>query len=135
MNAPFAHAAEGSVNRAWTRALELTHRATRDPARTLPRIAEEWAERYGDRPALVGDEESYSFAALAGRINQYARWALSRRIEKGATVALMMGNRPEYAAIWLGLTRVGTVVALLSPDLRGAALRHALTVAQAREVF
>ena len=135
MNAPFVRAADGSVNRAWTRALELTHRATRDPARTLPRVAGEWAERYGDRPALLGDEESYSFEALASRINQYARWALSRRLEKGATVALMMGNRPEYVAIWLGLTRVGIVVALLSPDLRGAALRHALGVARAQDIL
>jgi fatty-acyl-CoA synthase len=135
MNAPFARPEERSVNRAWTRALELTHRATRDPARTLPRAVAEWAERYGDRPALVGDEESYSFETLAARINQYARWALSRRLEKGATVALMMGNRPEYVAIWLGLTRVGVVVALLSPDLRGAALRHALNVARAQDVI
>ena len=135
MNAPFIRAAEVSANRAWTRALELTHRATRDSARTLPRVAVEWAERYGDRPALVGDQESYSFEALAARINQYARWALSRRLEKGATVALMMSNRPEYVATWLGLTRVGIVVALLSPDLRGAALRHALKVARAQDVI
>ncbi len=132
MNAPIV---DRSVNRAWTRALELTHRATRDNSRTLPLAAMEWAERYGDRPALLGDEESYSFETLAARINQYARWALSRRLEKGATVALMMGNRPEYVAIWLGLTRVGIVVALLSPDLRGAALRHALNVARAQDVI
>ena len=47
----------------------------------------------------------------------------------------MMGNRPEYVAIWLGLTRVGIVVALLSPDLRGAALRHALGVARAQDIL
>ena len=34
----------------------------------------------------------------------------------------MMRNRPEYAAIWLGLTRIGAVVALIGPDLEGAAL-------------
>ncbi len=119
-------------HRAWTRALETTARATRDPARTLPCAAAEWAERYGDRPALIGDEESYSFTGLAARINQYARWGLAQETAKGATVALMMRNRPEYAAIWLGLIRIGAVVALIGPDLKGPALAHALDVAGAR---
>ena len=35
-------------------------------------------------------------------------------------VCLLMPNRPEYMAIWLGLTRVGGVVALINTQLRGA---------------
>jgi fatty-acyl-CoA synthase len=131
VSAPVARAKETS-QRAWTRALEVTALATRDPRRTLPIAVAEWAERYGDRPALIGAEESYSFTALSMRINQYARWALAQEIAKGATVALMMRNRPEYAAIWLGLTRIGAVVALIGPDLRGPALAHALAVANAK---
>ncbi len=132
MNAPLIRPAAASTHRAWTRALELISRATRDPMRTLPRAVAEWGERYGDRPALVGDEETYSFVRLSMRINQYARWALAQEIPKGATVALMMRNRPEYAAIWLGLTRIGVIVALIPPDARGPALAHALGVAEAR---
>ena len=131
MNATFARVGDRS-HRAWTRALEVTARATRDPRRTLPRALAEWAEAYGDRSALIGELESYSFVRLSTRINQYARWALAQETSKGATVALMMRNRPEYAAIWLGLTRVGVVVALIGPDLQGAALAHALQVADAK---
>src|SRR5947209_2150471 len=115
MKATFARPKDSS-QRAWTRALEVTARATRDPRRTLPRALAEWAEAYGDRPALIGEDESYSFLKLSTRVNQYARWALAHETPKGATVALMMRNRPEYAAIWLGLTRVGVVVALIGPD-------------------
>ncbi len=43
-----------------------------------------------------------------------------KRLPKGATVALMMRNRPEYAAIWLGLTRIGAVVALDQPRTAAA---------------
>jgi fatty-acyl-CoA synthase len=118
----------------WTRALETLARATRDPESILPRVTGAWAQKYGDRPALVSDRESFSFRALAARINRYSRWALSEGLPKGETFALMMGNRPEYFAIWMGLTQVGIVVALVSPDLRGAALTHALNVARARGV-
>ena len=33
---------------------------------------------YGDRPALIGEAESYSFSGLAARINRYSRWALAQ---------------------------------------------------------
>ncbi len=132
MSAPHLRPPKDSAQRAWMRALDVTSRATRDPQRILPRALAAWAESYGARPALVGEPESYSFERLAARINQYARWGLAQQIGKGETVALMMRNRPEYAAIWLGLTRIGAVVALLSPDARGAALAHALAVSGAR---
>ena len=61
-------------------------------------------------------------AHLAKRANAYARWALDQRVAVGETVCLMMPNRPEYMAIWLGLTSVGVVVSLINTQLRGLAL-------------
>ena len=48
------------------------------------------------------------------------RWRRASR--KGDTVCLLMPNRPEFLAIWLGITRVGGVVALLNTNLTGTAL-------------
>jgi fatty-acyl-CoA synthase len=121
--------------RAWLRALETTARATRDPQRILPRAVAEWALLYGDATALISDRETFSFRALEARMNQYSRWALGAGVAKGETVALLMGNRPEYFAIWLGLTQVGAIVALVSADLPVPALAHALKVAEARRVI
>ena len=121
--------------RAWARALEITARATCDPERTLPRAIADLADEYGDAPALVSERELLSFAALAARMNRYSRWALSKDVRKGETVALVMGNRPEYFAIWLGLIQVGAIVALISPNLPAAALAHALRVASARRAI
>jgi fatty-acyl-CoA synthase len=121
--------------RAWQRALETISLATRDSERILPRAVIEWARKYGDATALVSDRESFSFRALEARMNQYSRWALTAPVTSGETVALMMGNRPEYFAIWLGLTQVGAIVALISPDLRAPAVAHALKVARAGRVI
>jgi fatty-acyl-CoA synthase len=121
--------------RAWLRALETISEATRDPKRTLPCAVIEWARKYGDATALVSDLESFSFRTLEARMNQYSRWALNAGVASGETVALMMGNRPEYFAIWLGLTQVGAIVALISPDLRAPAVAHALKVARARRII
>ena len=102
---------------AWLRALETTAQATREPERILPRMMTEWARKYGEAPALVSDRERFSFRGLEARMNQYSRWALSMGVTNGETVALVMGNRPEYFAIWLGLIQVGAIVALVSPSL------------------
>jgi fatty-acyl-CoA synthase len=121
--------------RAWRRALETTAQATRDSERILSRAVVEWASRYGDATALISDRERLSFRALAARMNQYSRWALNVGVTSGEIVALVMGNRPEYFAIWLGLTQVGAIVALVGHDLRAPALAHALKISGARRVI
>ena len=121
--------------RAWLRALETTTLATRDPQRILPRAVAEWARRYGDRPALLSERETFNFQGLARRVNQVSRWALQAGVAKGETVALVMGNRPEYFAIWLGLTQIGAVAALVNVNLHGAALTHCLDVAAVRRAI
>jgi fatty-acyl-CoA synthase len=52
------------------------------------------------------------------------RWC--RSSPRGEIVCLMMPNRPEYLAIWLGLTSVGVVVSLINTNLRGASLAHCI---------
>ena len=121
--------------RSWLRALERTAEATRDPHRVLPRAVTEWAHTYGDAPALLSDRECLSFRDLEKRMNQYSRWALAEGIQKGESVALMMGNRPEYFVIWLGLIQVGAIVALFSSDLRAPAVTHALRAAGVRRII
>jgi len=41
----------------------------------------------------------------------------------------MMDNHPDYVAIWIGLSRIGVVVALLNPRLVGASLLHCVEAA------
>jgi fatty-acyl-CoA synthase len=124
--------ARPSANRDWLRALELTGRLEREPLRTLPAVIDELAVRQPDAPALLSDRERFTFAQLAERARRYARWAADQGLGRGDTVALMMPNRPEYLAVWLGLSRLGVTTALINTQLRGASLGHCLKVAGAR---
>jgi fatty-acyl-CoA synthase len=92
------------------------------PARVFASLIDELAARHGERPALLSEHESFSYAMLADRVNRYARWALAQGLGKGEAVCLLMPNRPEYLAIWLGITRVGGVVALVNTNLVGQSL-------------
>jgi fatty-acyl-CoA synthase len=124
-----------SAAKSWLKAIELTSRIDADPGRLFADVVEEWSERQPDRPSLISDTETFSYRALAGRINCYARWALAAGIETGDTVCLLMPSRPDYLAAWLGITKVGGVVALINTKLIGRSLSHCINVAEADHVI
>ena len=121
--------------KAWLRALELTAPIAKNPHRILPTVIEELAETLGEAPALLSDREDLTYRALAERSNRYARWALDANLAKGDAVCLFMPNRPEYLAIWLGITRVGGVVALLNTNLVGPSLAHCIKIVTPKHII
>ncbi len=46
-----------------------------------------------------------------------------------------MPNRPEFLAIWLGITRVGGVAALLNTNLIGPSLAHCIDIVSPKHVI
>lgn len=130
------HAKPGSsAARAWLRALELTSAIPRQRERVLPTVVDELGERLAERPALLSDRGCFTYRELAGHARQYARWGLAHGLAKGDVVGLLMPNRPEYLAIWLGITRIGGVVALLNTNLAGRSLAHCIQAASARHLI
>ncbi len=117
------------------RALRYTTHIAKNPTRVFPQLIEEVAERYGDAPALISDRENLSYRELGMRSNRYARWALAQGVAKGDTVCLLMPNRPEFLAIWIGITRIGGVVALLNTNLMGTALAHCINVVTPKHII
>jgi fatty-acyl-CoA synthase len=107
----------------------------RDPKRIWPDVAAELAAKYGDRPALMSDRETLTYGELDARGNRYARWALANGIGKGDVVCLLMPNRPEFAAVWLGIARAGGVTALLNTNLAGRALAYCIDIVAPKHVI
>ena len=116
------------------RALKMTTPIAKRPARVFPVVIEELAEKYGDAPALISDRETLSYRELAGRANRYARWARRANLAKGETVCLLMPNRPEYMAAWIGITSAGGVAALINTNLIGTALAHCIDIVSPKHV-
>ena len=102
-------AGRSSPAKAWSRALALTAPIVSRPERTLPVVIDELARQAGETPALLSEDEWLTFAGLARQSRRYARWARAQGLEKGEAVALLMANRPEYVAMWLGVTRAGVL--------------------------
>jgi fatty-acyl-CoA synthase len=124
-----------SPSRAWLRALELTSPISRNPDRILPVVIAEMAALRADARAIISDQEVLTYEALIRRANQYARWALDQGLAKGDVVCLLMANRPEYFAAWLGITSTGAVVSLLNTHLVSSSLAHCIRIVSPRHII
>lgn len=96
---------------------------------TAADLLEHTAKRRPEVPFVRFEERVCSYAQINALANQVAHWAQGRGIGRGSVVGLLMENRPEYLAIWLGLAKVGAVTALLNTHLRAEALAHSLGAA------
>ena len=55
--------------------------------------------------------------------------------KRGDAVALLLDNRPEYMAIWLGLAQLGVITALINHNLRDKSLAHCINIAESKAVI
>jgi fatty-acyl-CoA synthase len=124
-----------AARQSWLRALEMTAPIGGNASLTFPVLIENLASRFGDAPALLSERECWTYRDLAERANRYARWALGNGITGGDTICLLMPNRPDYLAIWLGFTRIGGVVALVNTNLQGDALARSIYSVAAKHVI
>ncbi|MGJ0508573.1 MAG: long-chain-acyl-CoA synthetase [Methylocystis sp.] len=130
-----ARASGGSVNKDWLRALKLTARINETPEVVLADVFDEIVRASPDAPALLSGTQTFTFRELAERSLRYAHWGLGEGLRKGDAVALVMEGGPEYIAIWLGLSRLGVVTALINNNLTGASLAHCIRIATPRVIL
>jgi crotonobetaine/carnitine-CoA ligase len=100
----------------WTLGSILAARADGEPDRQIVRF-EESAVTYGGL-----DEAASRIANALGALG----------LEPGDRAAIMLGNRPEYLALWFGMARAGIVEVPLNTGVRGDMLVHMLTTTGAR---
>jgi len=98
---------------------------------TIASIVAAQVKKTPDAPAILFQDEVVTYAALDARANRYAHWAVAQGIRRGDAVALLMENRPDYIAAWLGLFKAGASVALINTNLTGAGLAHSIAIANA----
>lgn len=70
-------------------------------------------------------DESYTYRDAEELSSKAARVFLqSGRVKQGDTVALLLGNKPIFLFLWLGLVKIGCPVAFLNHNVRSKSLLH-----------
>jgi solute carrier family 27 (fatty acid transporter), member 1/4 len=67
--------------------------------------------------------------------NKVGNFFTSKGFKKGDTVSLLMETRLEYSSMWLGLSKIGCVTALINTNLRKETLVHSIRVASSKAII
>ncbi|XP_056640721.1 long-chain fatty acid transport protein 4-like isoform X1 [Diorhabda sublineata] len=102
---------------------------------TVPKIFTRIANKTPDKVAIYFENETWTFRQLDDYSNRIANYFISIGYKKGDTVALLLENRPEYAAIWMGLAKLGVITALINTNLISKPLYHCISVAKVKALI
>lgn len=72
------------------------------------------AQRFPDKDAIVRDDSRLTYAALDAGANRFAHALLKTGCAKGAKVAILSRNLPEYGLVFFGTARSGLVLVNIS---------------------
>eukprot|EP00118_Oscarella_pearsei_P021205 m.236803 g.236803 ORF g.236803 m.236803 type:complete len:643 (+) comp40140_c0_seq1:28-1956(+) len=96
---------------------------------------EETTRKHPDKVAIRCGEEAWSFHRLDKYANRVARLFQAAGLLPGDTVCVFMENCPQYAAIYLGLAKIGVISSLINYNLRFDSLHHCISVSKAKAVI
>lgn len=97
-----------------------------DAGASMSATLAEQAEAIGDRPFFLWKGRVYTYADADARVNQVARALLTRGVERGTRVGVLLPNHPDYLTLTTALNRIGAVSVLLNTGVRGLSLAQAL---------
>lgn len=86
--------------------------------------------KHPDKLAIVSETQEWTFRQLNEHANRVANVFHSHGYKKGDVVGLLLENRAEFVATWLGLSKIGVITPLINTNLRGASLQHSIKVGQ-----
>jgi 2-aminobenzoate-CoA ligase len=89
----------------------------------------------GNRAALIGDAATITYEELNRRVNALAANLIQRRLKKGDTALIVMGNGTEFAVAFLAAVKLGIIPVLVNSLLSADELRTIVEQAQTVWVF
>jgi acyl-CoA synthetase (AMP-forming)/AMP-acid ligase II len=81
---------------------------------TMPALLRSAAARFGDKPFVVIDGETLTYADAERRSGDLARSLMAEGITKGDHVGILMPNSVHWVIAWFATTRIGAVAVPLN---------------------
>ena len=93
---------------------------------TLSGVLDRATAQYPDRPYVITDERTWSYADMQIWSRRIASGLIAQGLKIGEHVALVMANYPEFVAVKFAISRVGCVCVPVNFLLRGQELAYVL---------
>ncbi len=96
------------------------------PKRRFGDLPEAMARKFGNREALVFQDERYTFAELKAEIDRAAKALMALGVARGDHVSLWLNNRSEWVFLMYALAKVGAVQVPVNTRFRTNDLEYVL---------
>lgn len=93
------------------------------------------AAQNAQKAALIHHGQVWTYSELDKFSNKIANAFRDAGFKPGDEVALLMESKPEFVGIWLGLSKIGCVTALLNTYLKPQNLLHSISVVKAKALI
>ena len=105
-----------------------------DEYSSLVEMFETVFKKYGSKPAFTNMGKAITFSELDTKSKQFGAYLMSRGLEKGDRVALMMPNMLQYPIALMGALRAGLVVVNTNPLYTPREMHHQFTDAGVKAI-
>lgn len=102
---------------------------------TVAKIFTRYAAANPEKIAFIFEDKEWIYRELEEYSNRVGRYFRDKSLSRRDSVGLILESRPEYVGIWLGLSKVGLVGALLNTNLRQDVLVHSIKAANCKAVI
>lgn len=93
-------------------------------------------KKHPEKKFLVFEGRSYTYSEADKLSSKVARALLHHtELREGDTVAVFLGNEPDFIWVWLGLAKLGCTAALLNSNIRARSLLHCFTCCRAKTLI
>ncbi|WP_439814342.1 class I adenylate-forming enzyme family protein [Zavarzinia sp. CC-PAN008] len=98
---------------------------------TLDSSLQHLAQSFADRPLVITDAVSWTYADVIAKGERLARGLAGRGVRAGQRVALLMANHPDFVPLAYAIWRLGAVLIPVNFAFRTAELGYVLRQSQA----
>lgn len=102
---------------------------------TIGTLFKKVADSHPNKIAFHIEDRIWNYQNVEDYSNTVANHFLRAGYHPGDVVALFKESCPEYVCIWLGLSKIGIITALINFNLRGYSLLHCINDAQPKAII
>ncbi|HZN80425.1 MAG TPA: long-chain-acyl-CoA synthetase FadD6 [Mycobacterium sp.] len=106
--------------------------ARRSAKRSIGRVFQDRAARYGDHVFIRFDDEAWTYRDANHTVNRYAAVLAERGVARGDVVGIMMRNSPRTVLLMLAVVKLGAIAGMLNHRQHGNMLAHSVGLLRAK---
>ncbi|XP_018058160.1 PREDICTED: long-chain fatty acid transport protein 4 isoform X2 [Atta colombica] len=103
--------------------------------RNVADIFRQQVKRHPNKICFIFEDQEWTFQQIEDFSNKIATIFKTHGYKKGDAIALLLENRPEFIAIWLGLNKLGVITSLININLRKSSLLHCISIAKCQALI